>query len=136
MLTASERKQLDRAYDQLLRIRTELHYQQKRAGDILTLRLQGQIADSFGYQHHTILRRIEAFMREYYHNAAMLFTHLYLEKLPWAPSCITLKPIAAVNPTSRTLSRIAQMAAGVKKTRWIYTKAKLTIRMTALIKRS
>ena len=73
MLTAAERKQLDRAYDQLLRIRTELHYQQKRAGDILTLRLQGQIADSFGYQHRTILRRIEAFMRDYYYHASFLF---------------------------------------------------------------
>jgi [protein-PII] uridylyltransferase len=73
MITAAERKQLDRAYDQLLRIRTELHYQQKRAGDILTLRLQGQIADSFGYQHRTILRRIEAFMRDYYYHASFLF---------------------------------------------------------------
>ena len=73
MLTVTERKQLDRAYDFLLRIRTELHYQQKRSGDILTLRLQGQIADSFGYQHRTILRRIEAFMRDYYEHSSLLF---------------------------------------------------------------
>jgi [protein-PII] uridylyltransferase len=74
LLTPTERKQLDRAYDFLLRIRTELHYQQKRSGDVLTLRLQGQIADSFRYQNRTILRRMEALMRDYYGHTSLLYT--------------------------------------------------------------
>lgn len=73
LLTVTERKQLDQAYDFLLRIRTELHYLQKRAGDILTLQLQGRIANSFRYKQHTILRRTEALMRDYYQHTNTVF---------------------------------------------------------------
>jgi [protein-PII] uridylyltransferase len=72
-ITAAERKTLDQAYDFILRVRTELHYLQKRAGDILTLRLQGRVANNFRYQHKHILRRTEALMRDYYFHANQLF---------------------------------------------------------------
>jgi [protein-PII] uridylyltransferase len=71
-LTASERKQMEGAYDFLLRVRSELHYIQQRKGDVLTLQLQGRVANNFKYPQKTITRRIEALMRDYYKRAQAL----------------------------------------------------------------
>jgi [protein-PII] uridylyltransferase len=73
LLTVSERKALDAAYDFILRIRTELHYQQNRAGDILTLRLQGNVANAFKYPQRTILLKTEALMKDYYVHSNTLY---------------------------------------------------------------
>jgi [protein-PII] uridylyltransferase len=72
-LTVSERKQLEQAYDFILRLRHEMHYLQRRAGDILTLQLQGKIVATLRYQQKSLLRRIEALMRDYYHHANIIF---------------------------------------------------------------
>ena len=73
LLTRTAYREIRKAYDFLLRVRNELHYQQGRATDILTLRLQGQVATALGYPQRTILRKIEAFMRDYYTHANNLF---------------------------------------------------------------
>lgn len=105
LITTTERKQLDQAYDFLLRVRTDLHYLQKRPGDLLTLRLQGKVANSFKYQHHTQLRRIEALMRDYYQHANHIFllTNSLSERFASKPekkkkSRWTLLPRAEVKP--------------------------------------
>ena len=72
-LADTERRSLKKAYDFLLRVRTELHYQNKRATDLLTLYYQGQIANRFEYPQRNVIKRSEAFMRDYYRHARNVY---------------------------------------------------------------
>jgi [protein-PII] uridylyltransferase len=72
-ISESDRRSVDRAYDFLLRVRTELHYMSKRPVEVLTLFLQGQIANKFNYPQRNVLRRSEAFMRDYYQHARTIY---------------------------------------------------------------
>ena len=73
ILTRTARKQIEAAYEFLMRARNDLHYAQKRPSDILTLRLQGIVATNLGYPQRSILRRIEEFMRDYYRHTRNLY---------------------------------------------------------------
>jgi [protein-PII] uridylyltransferase len=72
ILPANSLRDMEKAYDFILRVRTELHYIEKRESDLLTLRLQGVVATNLAYRHKKILNRIEAFMREYYMHSSNL----------------------------------------------------------------
>ncbi len=72
-LSDAERRRLDRAYDFLLRVRTELHYLNKRPTDILSMVYQLQVANKFNYTNKNILRRSEEFMRDYYQHARAIY---------------------------------------------------------------
>lgn len=68
-INESERRSLEKAYDFVLRVRTDLHYLAKRSSDTLAMNYQSQIADRFQYPQDNPTRRTEAFMRDYYHHA-------------------------------------------------------------------
>ncbi len=66
MISAGERKQLDRAYGFLLRVRNELHYFLNRASDALGRSLQPAIAANLGWHDRSAGKRLEKFMGEFY----------------------------------------------------------------------
>ena len=69
-------QEIEEAFEFLMRVRNELHYsQQGKAGDILTLRLQGVVATKLEVAGANMLRRSETFMRDYYRHTRSLFQH-------------------------------------------------------------
>jgi [protein-PII] uridylyltransferase len=72
-LSRGDQRQIESAYDFLLRVRTDLHYLTGRASDLLHLNLQEQIARRLGYVQKNGQLRSETFMRDYYEHARNVF---------------------------------------------------------------
>jgi [protein-PII] uridylyltransferase len=72
-LSETDRTRIERAYDFLLRLRSDLHYATNRASDILHLNLQEQIAARLQYPAQKGQLRSETMMREYYRHARNIF---------------------------------------------------------------
>jgi [protein-PII] uridylyltransferase len=92
----AERKQLEAAYDFLLRTRTELHYHANRPLDALGKNLQPAVAHGLGYPDRSPSQRIEKFMRDLYtHTRNIFLITRTLEQrmalLPAAPSRLSLR---------------------------------------------
>jgi [protein-PII] uridylyltransferase len=95
-VTEIERKQLEAAYDFLLRTRTELHYHVNRSVDVLGKNLQPAVAHGLGYHDRSPSRRIEKFMRDLYTHMRNIFLitrtlEQRLALLPSAPSRLSLR---------------------------------------------
>lgn len=75
-LTDIAYREIEEAFEFLMRVRNDLHYsQQGTPGDILTLRLQGIVATNLDFPGENILRKSETFMREYYRLTRSLYQH-------------------------------------------------------------
>ena len=72
-LSESDQRRIERAYDFLLRLRTDLHYVSKRAADILHLNQQEEIAHRLRYHEKNGQRASEALMRDYYEHTRNIF---------------------------------------------------------------
>ncbi len=73
VLRDSDRRRLEKSYDFMLRTRATMQYLNGRSADILTLQLQGRVANEFVYPQKSILRKVEAFMRDYYGHARTIY---------------------------------------------------------------
>jgi [protein-PII] uridylyltransferase len=87
-LSAAERKQMEAAYDFLLRTRNELHYVAGRAAETLTPTVKPAVAHGLGFTDRSPRARTETFMREYYTHARNLYltTRTLEQRLALVPS--------------------------------------------------
>src|SRR6184192_858110 len=72
-LSESDQRRIERAYDFLLRVRTDLHYATGRATDILHINLQEQIAKRLHCSPRNGQLRSDALMRDYYEHTRDIF---------------------------------------------------------------
>lgn len=68
-IDAQECRSLNHAYDFILRVRNELHFQSKCANDVLYLKFQPPVGRALGWTHPSRLRATEDFMRTYFQHA-------------------------------------------------------------------
>ena len=102
-VSGAERKQLETAYDFLLRVRTEMHYHTNRATDALSKSLQPAVAHNLGYAERSPSRRIEKFMRDLYIHARNIFliTRTLEQRMALVPRPERMLSLRSLLPSGR-----------------------------------
>jgi [protein-PII] uridylyltransferase len=82
LLSENEYKDVERAFNFILRVRNELHYLSKRKNDQLTFEYQEKIAKFLEYMDSYKASFVENFMRDYYANAKDIrdISHIVTER--------------------------------------------------------
>jgi [protein-PII] uridylyltransferase len=106
LIGESERKQLEAAYDFLLRVRTELHYHTDRPVDVLGKNLQPAVAHNLGYRERSASKRIEGFMRDVYRHSRNIYLitrtlERRLALLPPPRRLVSLRRLSGLLPGGR-----------------------------------
>ena len=96
LLREDEYVAIIKAYDFLLRTRTELHLQNRRPTDKLDLEQQPIIAQKLNYDQENIFLRVESFMKDYYTAARDIYQ-----------TSVILKERMAIESTSNGSERIS-----------------------------
>jgi [protein-PII] uridylyltransferase len=113
MITESERKRLEVAYDFLLRTRNELHYNTVRPVDVLAKSSQASIAHYMGYPERSPSIRVEEFMGEFYTHTRNIYliTRTIEQRLALLP-----KPrfMPAIRNLFRSRAKREQLVDGFK----------------------
>lgn len=73
LLLRGERRELEDAYDFLLRVRVELHLMTQSRQDSLTVAVQQELAQKLGYRARGGHLAVEFFMREYYRHTRTIY---------------------------------------------------------------
>jgi [protein-PII] uridylyltransferase len=119
-VSPAERKQLENAYDFLLRVRTDMHYHTNRATDVLSKSIQPAIAHNLGYSERSPSKRIERFMRDVYRHSRNIYliTRTLEQRMalvPKAPSRIPgLSKLKALIPGKAKKAAAAEPVDGFK----------------------
>jgi [protein-PII] uridylyltransferase len=103
LISAAERKQLETAYDFLLRARNELHYHTGRAVDVLSKSVQPAIAHNLGYTDRSPSKRLEQFMGEFYNHSRNIYliTRTVEQRLALLPKSRLLPRFRRILPFAR-----------------------------------
>ena len=111
-VSEAERKQLEAAYDFLLRARTELHYHANRPLDVLGKNLQPAVAHNLGYGDRSPSKRIEKFMRDLYTHMRNIFliTRTLEQRMALLPPAA--EPAFARAPGCRNAARTPEPVDG------------------------
>ncbi|MDB4458995.1 [protein-PII] uridylyltransferase [bacterium] len=73
LIAEDEAKEIDDAYDFLLKVRTELHYHTKRNVDVMHKAAQLKVATHLGYKDPSPSIRLELFMKDFYKRTRSIY---------------------------------------------------------------